>query len=323
MIRNKQRLIHLYRYLMNRTDEEHQATTNDLVEILRQEDANASRKTVKDDIEILIEEGIDIVVTKSFFNSYFVGSRQFEIPEIQLLVDGIIPNKTLSRSKKEAIIEKLLSLASVYQAEKIRKNLHFVNCSGSKCEQLYYNIDRITDAINDGKKISFTYCPPSAAAHGDVSGEKKPAVTPVEIISKKERYYLLGYCSEEKKFVVFHADYISRIKVLAEKRDPIPSDEEIARFLSSLFDMEMGTLTDVTIEYSADLSKMIKERFGERTITWRNTKDSLYIKVPVSVSPSFYGWVFHYSPDVRIVGPSWVKDEYIKKAKEALNVSEG
>ena len=53
-IRNKQRLIHLYRYLMEYTDEEHQATTNDLVEFLREEDANASRKTVKDDIEVLV-----------------------------------------------------------------------------------------------------------------------------------------------------------------------------------------------------------------------------------------------------------------------------
>ena len=56
-IRNKQRLIHLYRYLMENTDEEHQATTNELVEFLRQEDANVSRKTVKDDIDVLIEEG--------------------------------------------------------------------------------------------------------------------------------------------------------------------------------------------------------------------------------------------------------------------------
>jgi hypothetical protein len=46
---------------MKNTDEEHQATTNELVEFLRKEDANVSRKTVKDDIDVLIEEGIDIV----------------------------------------------------------------------------------------------------------------------------------------------------------------------------------------------------------------------------------------------------------------------
>ena len=60
-IRNKQRLIHLYRYLLKETDDEHQVTTNDLVQYLKQEDANASRKTVKDDIEVLIEEGVDVV----------------------------------------------------------------------------------------------------------------------------------------------------------------------------------------------------------------------------------------------------------------------
>ena len=139
-IRNKQRLIHLYRYLMEYTDEEHQVTTNDLVEFLREEDANASRKTVKDDIEVLVEEGIDIIVNKSFYNSYFVGSRLFEVPEIQLLVDGIASNKSISKEKKEKIIGKLLSLLSVYQAEKVEKNLHYEDHYGSLGGQLYYNI---------------------------------------------------------------------------------------------------------------------------------------------------------------------------------------
>ena len=37
LIRNKQRLIHLYRYLLENTDEDHQVTTNDLVEFLKKE----------------------------------------------------------------------------------------------------------------------------------------------------------------------------------------------------------------------------------------------------------------------------------------------
>ena len=96
VLKNKQRLLHLYRYLMENTDEEHQATTNDLVSFLRQEDANASRKTVKDDIEVLIEEGADIVTTKSYYNSYFIGSRMLEIPEVKMLIDGIAANVSLS-----------------------------------------------------------------------------------------------------------------------------------------------------------------------------------------------------------------------------------
>ena len=107
-IRNKQRLIHLYRFLVRHTDEEHQVTTNDLVQFLKKEDANASRKTVKDDIEVLLSEGVDIVTTKSYYNSYFVGSRLFELPEITLLVDGIAANVSLSIEKRKKLIDKLL-----------------------------------------------------------------------------------------------------------------------------------------------------------------------------------------------------------------------
>ena len=153
-IRNKQRLIHLYRYLMDNTDEDHQATTNDLVDFLTREDANASRKTVKDDIEVLMEEGVDIVVSKSFYNSYFVGSRTFEVPEIKFLVDGIAPNRSISKEKKGKLIGKLLSLLSVYQADKIRKNLYIGNNSGTMSEQIYYSVDRITEAIMTATTIS-------------------------------------------------------------------------------------------------------------------------------------------------------------------------
>ena len=95
---------------MENTDEEHQATTNDLVSFLRREDANASRKTVKDDIEVLIEEGADIVTTKSYYNSYFIGSRRFEIPEVKMMIDGI------ADSIKQGYIVDLGVLGKLYPA---------------------------------------------------------------------------------------------------------------------------------------------------------------------------------------------------------------
>ena len=184
-IRNKQRLIHLYRYLMDYTDEDHQATTNDLVDFLTREDANASRKTVKDDIEVLMEEGIDIVVSKSFYNSYFVGSRTFEVPEIKLLVDGIAPNKSISKEKKGKLIGKLLSMLSVYQAEKIRKNLYVGNSSGTTGEQIYYSCDRITEAICEGRKIEFMYRRPGRSGDtSDTKGGERIVMTPVIIRSR-------------------------------------------------------------------------------------------------------------------------------------------
>ena len=320
-IRNKQRLIHLYRYLMQYTDEEHQATTNDLVEFLRQEDANASRKTVKDDIEVLIEEGVDVVVTKSFYNSYFIGSRKFEMPEIKLLADGITPNRSVSKEKKEEIIGKLLSMLSVYEAEKIGKHLHYENNTGTMSEQLYYNIDRITNAIDGNRKIEFIYSgqiPPGVA-----SGEKtgRIVMTPVVVRSYHNHYYVCGYCGQEEKAAVFRIDRMIRTQILNERGRSHPDRQRIDRFLKSLYGMELGEIKDVTLECRDEVSDVIGERIGEDAEIWRSTSESFYIKVPVSVSSAFFGWVFSFGGKVRIISPASVRDEYVRRAVEIVRES--
>ena len=318
-IRNKQRLIHLYRYLMENTDEEHQATTNELVEFLRQEDANVSRKTVKDDIDVLIEEGTDIIVTKSFYNSYFVGSRIFEVPEIKLLADGVASSKTISKEKKEEIIRKLLSLLSTHQAQKIESLIHFENNASSVSEQLYYTIDKISDAISENRKISFFYCDPAKTG---IKGESKLSViTPVVIRNGNNHFYVCGYCKENGKTDVYRLDRMLRTRVLQEKGDPLPDKARIDRFLNSLFDMEAGEMIDVTLECRDEISEMIRERFGREADMWRSTQESFYIKVPISVSPAFYGWVFRFGGMIRIVSPAAVRDAYLRRASDIIKTS--
>ena len=318
-IRNKQRLIHLYRYLMKNTDEEHQATTNDLVEYLRQEDANVSRKTVRDDLDVLAEEGIDIVVTKSFYNSYFVGSRTFEVPEIKLLADSVAANRTISREKKEEIIRKLLSMLSVYQAEKIRKLLHLENNASSVSEQLYYTIDKISDAISENHKIGFYYCDPVFAVRKWET--KRIVITPVVIRSSNNHFYVCGYCRENGKTDVYRLDRMLQTKVLEEKGDPLPDRAKIDRYLNSLFDMETGEMTDVTLECRDEIAEVIRERFGQDADTWRSTQESFYIKVPISVSPAFFGWVFRFGGMIRIVSPATVREAYLKRAADIVKAS--
>ena len=317
-IRNKQRLIHLYRYLMDNTDEDHQATTNDLVDFLRREDANASRKTVKDDIEVLIDEGIDIIVSKSFYNSYFVGSRKFEVPEIKLLVEGIVPNKSISREKKRKLVGKLLSMLSSYQAEKIGKNLNYGSYSDPMSEQIYYSVDKITEAVYGDRKIEFIY---RRAGHNGAGEGERIVMTPVVIRNCGDLFYVCGFGAGGRKFEVYRLDHMMRTRVLPLKGDPHISGAELSRLLKGMFDMETGAPTEVTIECSDELEEMIRERFGDGVEIHRSMQDRFYVKVPVSISPAFYSWVFRYSPRMRIISPQVVREEYIRKAREAAGLT--
>lgn len=317
LIRNKQRLIHLYRYLLENTDEDHQVTTNDLVEFLKKEDANASRKTVKDDIEILILEGIDIVTTKSYYNSYFVGSRLFEMPEIKLMVDGLAANVSLTGEQKDKINDKLLSTLSVYQAEKLRNAIAYTDSRGS--EHFYYSIDRITDAICENKKIAFQYFDYNAAGDKVLRDNGQYIViTPFVITCNFNRYYVLGYQTNLQKIVTYRLDLMTRTKILSEQGDPKPTELDLSEYMKGLFQMQCGPVTEIVLECKNNTMLSIIDKFGDNVDTWKSTVDSFYIKVSVSVSNAFYAWVFKHGGDIRIISPNSVVNGYMDMVRNAI-----
>lgn len=318
-IRNKQRLIHLYRYLLKETDDEHQVTTNDLVQYLKQEDANASRKTVKDDIEVLIEEGVDVVTTKSYFNSYFIGGRAFEVQEIKLLTDGIAANVSLSREQKAKMIDKLLGLLSRHQAVKVRKNIHVTGNYGINNEQLYYSIDQITEAISKNRKIEYQYY--TYAPNGEItlrSKEEFSVMTPIGITCNNNRYYIFGYDGVKDRLVIERLDCMTKTRMIDEAGDRISGTVNADEFLDSLFSMEIGILTEVVLECANELMDVIKDRFGADADIWKSTTESFYVKAKISVSPAFYSWIFRYAGKLRIISPASIHNGYLNMLQGAL-----
>ena len=319
VIRNKQRLLHLYRYLMENTDEEHQVTTNDLVQFLKQEDANASRKTVKDDIEILVKEGIDIITTKSYYNSYFIGERKFEIPEITMLVDSVGASTSLTDEKKQKIIEKLLGLLSKYQASKVRAGTTGRPNHGTGSEQLYYTIDRITEAINEKKKIEFQYLEYNVLREKVLCNNgNMVTLTPIVMMSDHDRYYLLGYSSESGRVLASRIDRMLRTRMINEKADTRAYEIDLNTLLDGLFGMQTGNETEVVLECTNDMMGTIIDRFGIDSDIWKSTTDSFYVKKVICESPAFYAWVFQHGGKIRIVSPVSVVNGYTDMLRSNL-----
>ena len=317
VLKNKQRLLHLYRYLMENTDEEHQATTNDLVSFLRQEDANASRKTVKDDIEVLIEEGADIVTTKSYYNSYFIGSRMLEIPEVKMLIDSIAANVSLSADQKEKLIEKLLGTLSIHQAKDLRKGIVYYGTAGN--EQFYYNIDRITEAIRENRKLGFQYF--DYMGNGDRAlkdNGKMRVITPFFLTCRNNRFYVIGSCSGSGTISVFRTDLMTKASILDDAGDPVPEGFEPEAYMRTLFWMQPGPLTEVVLKCSNEMMIDMLDQFGEDLESWKGTADSFYAKVRVCISKAFYAWIFKHDGEIRIVSPAGAVNGYTEMIRKAL-----
>ena len=105
----KLRPLYLAKILYERTDEDHYLTTMQLAQILEEEyGIPVHRQTIKTDIELLQQFGMDIQEVKSTQNRYNLISRQFEIAELKLLIDAIDFNRgtlTIKRTVTEATID--------------------------------------------------------------------------------------------------------------------------------------------------------------------------------------------------------------------------
>jgi predicted DNA-binding transcriptional regulator YafY len=321
-IRNKQRPFRLLKYLYENTDENHPVSTPELVKIFKAEDAHANRKTIKDDIDVLLGEGYDIVTIKSKQNSFFLASRKFEIPEIRLLIDAVSSSSFINAEQSAALIGKLTGMLSRWQADKVRRHLYAADPVKSDNKQIYYIVDAVTDAINEGKKIRFQYF--------DYNGEKQRclrhggaeySVSPYALVWDDNHYYMCGYSDSKQMLANYRVDRMCNTEMKQEKAVPLPEGFSMDDYVRQQFHMFAGDEKEVILECRDDMMKYIIDQFGEDVETWKVSEDTFRAMVSVADSPTFYGWVFSFAGKVRITGPDRIRDKYVAMVRAAAEES--
>ena len=317
-IRNKQRPFRMLKYLYENTDENHPVSTPELVKIFQAEDAHASRKTIKDDIDVLIGEGFDIVTVRSTQNSFFLANRKFEIPEIKLLIDAVSSSRFINPEKSTVLIEKLTGMVSKAQAEKIRRHLYTADRVKADNRQIYYIVDAVTDAINDGKKICFQYF--------EYDGDKKKLlrrngvryyVSPYALVWDDNHYYMLGFSDDRQRIVNYRVDRMCNTGMTEEDAVPMPAGFDMEEYVQHQFRMFAGDEVEVVLECRNEIMKYIVDQFGEDVETWPASETTFFAKVSVADSPTFYGWVFPFEGKVKIAEPQEIRDKYMTMVKAA------
>ncbi|MDF2986097.1 MAG: hypothetical protein K0R50_1607 [Eubacterium sp.] len=317
--KNKGRILALLQYLYKNTDEDHTVTTNELIEILSQAGYTANRKTIKDDIDIIIDTGFDVITVKSSSNSFFFGDRTFELPELKLLVDAVCSSRFISTSKSEQLIQKLSTLTSSNLSPQLIQRIYTKDRIKSTNSQLYYVIDKVTDAIQSGRKIQFRYTEYAADKEKVLRNDGECYInSPYALLWNEDYYYMIGYSEKRKKVITFRVDRMVEVEILNENAFPEPEDFHVVDFIRKVFEMYDGEEETVTLECENTLMKVIIDRFGEEVDTERISQEKFLANVSVSTSKTFYGWIFQFGGQIKIVGPEKVKREYIDMARAAI-----
>lgn len=319
---SKPRILYLQKILLERTDEEHPLSTTQLIRILNEEyGISAHRTTITKDIAALVEYGLDIIIIRSTQSKYFVASRKFELPELKLLIDAVESSKFITKKKSDALIEKIYTLTSPSQVSKLKRNNYIADRIKPDNERIYYIVDTINDAINEGRQISFQYY--------DYTGLKKKVLknkgevyqlSPYHLLWNGDYYYAIVYSEKKGKIVTFRADRIAATpEILDKKCIPQPEDFNIADFTKKVFYMYVGDEVTVDLRCDNSLMKTMIDRFGEDVTTLAYDMTSFRLITEVSASQTFFGWVFGFGGKVQILAPTEIKEQYrqmIMKAAE-------
>lgn len=320
MMSTKQnRTLLVLKYLWEETDIEHPATIKDIIAYLEKNGISSTRKTIVSDIEDLQSIGIDIDCERKTQNQYFIDVRTFELPEVKLLVDAVQSSRFITASKSKKLIKKLSGFVGRHQSKELHRQLYVDNRIKAGNESVYYTVDNIHTAIQQKKRVLFQY--------QEYTPDKKKVLkhdgyvyelSPYALVWNDDCYYVIGYSEKHQKIAKFRVDRMVGLEPIEEVSRSKPNDFDVSDYFSQIFSMYDGKECDVVLLCENALMKNIIDKFGENVVTECVDENTFSAKIKVSLSPTFYGWVFSFAGRMKIVSPN----EAIIEFKNMLKYNE-
>lgn len=317
----KQKILVLLDLFKSKTDEEHGVTTSDIIDYLAEHGIKAERKTVYADLNTLKEYGYEISKEKKDGNYYYtLLDRDFQLPELKLLVDAVQASKFISAKKSSELIKKIENLASVYQAKQLQRQVFVSNRIKTNYENVYYNVDELNLAINENRKIKFDYYEWNLSKEMVLrkNGHKND-ISPWSLAWDDENYYLVAFDGNSGIIKHYRVDKMRKIEILDEARDGREEFEEFdaAKYAKKVFGMFTGDEQRVKIQFANKLIGVVIDRFGQDIMIIPKGVDQFVVNVNVKVSNMFLGWIIGLGDGAKILEPESVGDE-VKQITERL-----
>ncbi len=307
----KLKILYLMRLFMERSDEEHPLSMNDILDYLDEYGIRAERKSIYDDIDALREFGMDIIMKKDQPAGYFLGSRDFELVEVKLLIDSVISSKFITVNKTKTLVEKLVSLCSWHEAGLMQREIYVPGRIKSMNESIYYNIDRIHDAISAKQQLTFQYITYTKDKNKSFRhGGKRYRVSPFALLRDNENYYLVAFDDLTKTIKHYRVDRMDRLSPIDKTREGEEAFHllDLGSYTTETFSMFNGKEQRVLLRFSDDLVDVAFDRFGKSIHIMDDEEGYFKFWASVVVSPQFYGWVFALGGKAVILEPASVRD---------------
>lgn len=319
----RSRLLALLHFLLENTDDEYHASTDEIIQALAVRGYKADLKILKADVAALNAADYDVhTELENRSDRFWICARAFELPELRMLVDAVNSSQFISPRRSSKMMKKLAALTNVQHRKELTANIYTGRLTKTHNNSVYRNIALIGSAISQDRKLTFQYWNYNVRKEKVLRHNGKwYVISPYSMIWKDDRYYLVGWSDERNDITTFRIDRIKTVKITEEPRYLLRGFKPDQYADSSVKMYGVGKETDVTLHCGGARMDSVIDRFGFDVPVEVLEDGSFNTTVRVRPNNTFFGWVFQYS-DIQITGPSDVVKAYQEKLADTLKLAQ-
>ena len=212
---------------------------------------------------------------------------------------------------------------------KLQRQVYVTNRIKTMNESIYYNVDKIHNAISFGKQIRFLYFEWVVDFQNKEKIKKQYRrhgacyqVSPWSLTWDDENYYLIAFDSQAGIIKHFRVDKMERIEVTDQQRDGQSHFRQfdMATYSKKMFGMFSGEERNVKICFANHLIGVVIDRFGKDVFISQRDENYFTVTAKVVASPQFMGWLFSFGHHAMLLSPEDLREEYRKYLSDGMRL---
>ena len=278
------------------------------------------RKAISRNISLLMDADVEIGHCR---DGYYLETREFEDTELKLLVDSVLCNQNITAKHSADLIEKLCKLSNKYFRSHIKNVYAVKDWNKSDNSALFFNIEMIDMAINEGKQVQYDYNKYGKDKKLHKSSFQR--ATPYQLILHNQRYYLMGY-SEYWGNMIFHRlDRITNIKIYDAPAYPL---KKVPGYESGIDYKKISTTMPYLHSDKPERVEMLADAWViDQVVDWfgkdlavRETDDPEKIIISLWANPYAMSlWALQYVNYIEVISPAHLRNKIRDFLKTGLD----
>ncbi|MFI3283560.1 MAG: WYL domain-containing transcriptional regulator [Erysipelotrichaceae bacterium] len=309
-------LLQLLSLFQQHTDETHPMTVKQIIDFFKNEhQTEITRQTIYNSVKILNEANY-MIESSGRKKGYYYDNRLLEKSEVMFISHSIIANNIIPLNQSNELIQKIMNTQSDYFKQGFKNNLNLCNLDKKENQDIFLNVELLSDAIDTLKEVSFRYTTYNYDKEMVYKNEKIYQVIPRFILCKESKMYLVG---EDKEYHQQRQYRLDRIRNLEISNQCFSSYEQDAySYAKNRHYMYAGEMLEVKLKCCRSMLDEVVERFGKDSNIVPINDDYFYVDTKMTYHAAIF-FACQFIQYTQIIEPEEIKQDIQSILQDAQN----